>query len=125
MDDPKSIGKKLVDYCRNGLNLEAISTLYSPDIVSVEAMSNADFPAEMRGVHNVVEKNKKWYEMNDVHHASAEGSFPHHDKFAVIFHYETSMKEGPRKGERNKFQEIAVYTVKDGKIVREEFFYET
>ncbi len=124
MDDAKTIGHKLVRYCRDGLNLEAISTLYSPDIVSVEAVSNPDFPGEMRGIDNVVQKNKKWYELNEVHHASAEGPFPHHDKFAVIFHYETSAKEGPRKGQRSKFQEVAVYTVKDGKIVREEFFYD-
>ena len=33
MDDAKAIGHKLVHFCRNGLNLEAISTLYGPDIV--------------------------------------------------------------------------------------------
>ena len=43
----------------------------------------------------------------------------------MIFHYETTAREGPRKGMRAEFQEIAVYTVKDGKIVREEFFYVT
>lgn len=28
------------------------------------------------------------------------------------------------KGKRMKLHEVAVYTVKDGKIVREEFFYD-
>lgn len=124
MSDARSIGKKLVEYCRNGLNLEAISTLYSRDIVSVEAASTPDFPGEIRGIDNVVAKNKKWYDMNEVHHAAADGPFPHGDKFAVIFRYETTAKEGPRKGQRSKFEEVAVYTVKDGKIVREEFFYD-
>ena len=124
MDDAKTIGHKLVEYCRNGLNLEAISTLYSPDIVSVEAMGTPDYPAEMRGIDAVVGKNKQWYAANEIHHASAEGPFPHHDRFAVIFHYETTAKEGPRKGQRSKFEEVAVYTVKNGKIVREEFYYD-
>ncbi len=124
MDDAKTVGHKLVEFCRNGLNLEAISSLYSPEIVSVEAMATPDFPGEIRGIDQVLDKNKKWYDMNEIHHASAEGPFPHRDKFAVVFHYETSAKDGPRKGQRMKFDEVAVYTVKDGKIVREEFFYD-
>lgn len=124
MDDVKAVGKKLVEYCRNGLNIDAISSLYSPDIVSVEAIGNEMVPQEIRGLEKVVEKNKWWYASNDVHHASAEGPFPHKDRFAVVFHYETSMKEGPRKGQRMKFDEVAIYTVKNGKIVREEFFYD-
>ena len=124
MDDTKTVGHKLVEYCRNGLNLEAISSLYSTDIVSVEAVGSDEMPAEVRGIDQVVAKNKWWYENNEVHHSSAEGPFPHHDKFAVIFHYETEVKSGPRQGQRVKFDEVAVYTVKDGKIVREEFYYD-
>ena len=124
MSDTRAVGKKLVDYCRDGLNLDAISSLYSPDIVSVEAVGTEMVPAETRGIENVVEKNKWWFSMNEIHHASAEGPFPHQDRFAVVYHYETSAKEGPRKGQRVKFDEVAVYTVKNGKIVREEFFYD-
>lgn len=120
------VGRKLVEYCRNGLNLEAISSLYSDDIVSVEAMESptGDVPAEIRGIDKVVAKNKWWYDNNEIHHAEAEGPFPHRDRFAVIFEYETTAKAGPRQGQRSRFQEVAVYTVKDGKIVREEFFYD-
>jgi ketosteroid isomerase-like protein len=124
MSDARTIGTKLVEYCRNGLNLDAIASLYSPDIVSVEAVSSEMIPGETRGIDNVVEKNKLWFSANEVHHASAEGPFPHRDRFAVVFHYETSAKEGARKGHRVKFDEVAVYTVKDGRIVREEFFYD-
>ena len=122
--DTKEVGKKLVEYCRNGLNLDAISSLYSNDIVSVEAGDNPGFPLEVRGVDKVVEKNKRWYEMHEVHHATAEGPFPNKDRFAVIFHYETTPRSGPMAGKRMEFDEIALFTVKDGKIVREEFFYE-
>lgn len=124
MDDTQAIGKKLVEYCRNGLNLDAISSLYSPDIVSVEAVGSDEMPAEVRGIDKVVEKNKWWYDNHEIHHASAEGPFPHRDRFAVIFHYEATVKKGPRKEQRIKFEEVALYTVKGGKIVREEFFYD-
>lgn len=122
--DSKQVGQKLVEFCRDGLNLDAISSLYSPDIVSVEAMDGGPVPAEVQGIEKVVEKNKWWYENHDIHHASAEGPFPHRDRFAVIFHYETTPKSGPMKDKRMKFDEVALYTVKDGKIVREEFFYD-
>ena len=121
--DAKQVGMKLVEFCRNGLNLEAISSLYSPDIVSVEAMGAAEMPAEQHGIDKVA-KNKWWYENHEIHHARAEGPFPHQDRFAVIFDYEVTPKSGPFTGKRNRFQEVALYTVKDGKIVREEFFYD-
>jgi hypothetical protein len=123
-DDAAAIGKKLVEFCRNGLNLEAISSLYSPDIVSVEPMGGPDMPPETRGVQGVVAKNKWWYDNHEIHHAAAEGPFPHGDRFAVIFHYEITPKAGPRSGQRAKFSEVALYAVKGGKIIREEFFYD-
>ena len=124
MADTKAVGEKLVEFCRKGLNLDAISSLYAKDIVSVEAMGNDEMPAEMHGIDKVVAKNKWWYDNNEIHHASAEGPFPNKDRFAVIFHYETTAKAGPRKGKRGRFQEVAIYTVTNGKIVREEFFYD-
>ena len=38
--DTKQIGTKLVELCRSGKNLDAISALYSRDVVSVEAAAN-------------------------------------------------------------------------------------
>jgi hypothetical protein len=104
----KEVGQKLVEFCRNGLNLDAISSLYSKDIVSVEAMGGGDMPQEVRGIDKVVEKNKWWYDNNEIHHASAEGPFPHKDRFAVVFHYETTGKRSPMKGKLMKFDEDAI-----------------
>lgn len=123
MDDTKTVGHKLVEFCRKGMNLDAISSLYDKDIVSVEAVE-AEMPREMHGIDKVVAKNKWWYENNEIHHGTADGPFPNRDRFAVIFHYETTAKAGPRKGQRMKFDEVGLYTVKNGKIVREEFFYD-
>ena len=32
-------------------------------------------------------------------------------------------KEGPMKGHRMQFEEAGLYTVRDGKVAQEEFFY--
>ena len=122
--DTNEVGKKLVDYCKRGENLKAIEELYSKDIVSVEAMGTPETPAEMRGIDQVRGKNQWWLDNNEIHSASAEGPFPHKDRFAVKYQYEVTPKQGPMAGQRMNMDEVALYTVKDGKIVREEFFYD-
>lgn len=122
--DTKEIGKKLVELCRKGKNLDAVNTLYSPDVVSVEAQGDATMPAELHGIDKIRGKNQWWVENHEVHSASVEGPFPHEDRFATLFHYDITPKTGPMKGKRMKMDEVAIYTVKGGKIVREEFFYD-
>ena len=121
--DTKQVGEKLVELCRQGKNLEAVDTLYSPDIVSVEAMGNEEMPAEMRGIEAVRGKNQWWLDNHEVHSAAAEGPYPNNDRFAVRYNYDVTAKAGPMAGQRMKMDEVALYTVKDGKIVREEFYY--
>ena len=114
------VGKQLVELCKQGENLQAIKTLYSPDVVSVEAASMPNMPAEMKGMDAILGKNTWWVENHEIHSAKCEGPFPHGDKFIVRFNYDVTNKPS---GKRMQMDEAALYTVKDGKIVREEFFY--
>ena len=123
MANVKEIGEKLVGLCREGRNMEALETLSSPDIVSVEAMGNPQMPAVMEGMKAVKGKGEWWEANHEIHRAEAKGPFPNGDRFAVIFNYEVTPKQGPMAGQRMAMEEVALYTVKDGKIVREEFFY--
>lgn len=119
--DTKAVAEKLVEYCRAGRNADAIKELYSDDIVSVEARGDETMPAEMRGIDAIRGKNQWWSENHEVHGAEIEGPmFNGDDKFAVIFDYDITVKQS---GERTKMREVARYTVKDGKIVHEEFYY--
>ena len=121
--DTKQVGEKLVSLCSKGKNMEAVESLYGKDVVSVEAMASPEMPAEMRGFDKVKGKNQWWYENHEVHSAKVEGPFPHNDRFAVKFHWDATPKSGPQKGKRFQMDEVGIYTVKNGKIVREEFFY--
>ncbi len=123
--DTKQVGEKLVSLCSKGKNMEAVESLYSKDIVSVEAMGSPEMPAELRGIDKIKGKNQWWYDNNEVHSAKVEGPFPNNDRFAVKFHWDVTPKAGPRKGKRMQMDEVGIYTVKNGKIVREEFFYST
>jgi ketosteroid isomerase-like protein len=118
----KEIGERLVDLVKQGKNLDAVYELYGKDIASIEA---ADSPTGQgrvsKGVEAVEGKNKWWAENHEVHGASVKGPYPHgEDRFAVIYSYDVTFKPS---GQRFEMEEVAVYTVADGKIVQEEFFY--
>lgn len=114
------VGKKLVEMCQSGQNMQAIEQLYSPDVVSVEAQSMPNMPAEMRGIQAVIGKGKWWNENHVVHSSTCKGPFPNGDRFACVFTFDVTNKPS---NQRFQMEEVALYTVKDGKIVREEFFY--
>ncbi len=114
------VGQRLVALCREGKNDEAMKELYSPDVVSVEAGAPPGMSAETRGIDAVVAKGAWWSENHTIHSAKVEGPFPHGDRFIVRFTYDITIKQANR---RVTMDEAALFTVQNGKIVREEFFY--
>lgn len=118
----QEIGAQLVALCSQGQNLEAINTLYADNAVSVEAMECPEegFDRVMEGIDAIRAKNEWWLENNEVHSGECIGPFPNDDRFAVLFKYDTTCK---KTNQRMQMEEVALYTVADGKIVREEFFY--
>ena len=56
----------------------------------------------------------------DVPFGSVAGPWPHDDRFIVTYRYDVTNKPS---GRRFMMEEAALYTVRDGKIAREEFFY--
>jgi ketosteroid isomerase-like protein len=126
MSDTLTVGKKLVELCREGKIHEAMDTLYSHHIVSVEAAAGGPaMPQRMEGMEAIKGKATWWETNHEVHKAEVEGPFPHGDRFVVRFKYDVTAKSGPMAGKRFTMDEAALYTVKDGKITHEEFFYTT
>jgi ketosteroid isomerase-like protein len=121
--DSMKVGKELADLCRQGKSKEAIDTLYSPDIVSIEAETHGTIPARVEGIAAVRGKNEWWEKNHEVHGAEVDGPWPHGDRFIVRFMFDVTSKSGPMAGQRMKLDETALYTVADGKVVQEEFFY--
>lgn len=116
------IAKKYVELCREQKNHVILETLFSPDIVSVEAAAMPGQPAESRGIKAVMEKSKQWQSNHEVHGAKVEGPWPNGDRFVVRFSYDVTNKPS---GKRIQMEEAGLFTVDQGKIVREEFFYST
>ena len=114
----EEVATKLVEYCRNGKWLNAIDDLYSKDIVSVEARAMEGMPAEMRGIDQVRGKTEWWDKSMEVHSAKATGPFVACDTFVVQFDVDVTDKATKK---RMQMSEVGIYTVKDGKVAREEF----
>jgi len=117
------IGKKLVELCKQGKNDEAMNTLYSPNIVAIEAGAPAGQSPRVDGIAAVKGKADWWFKNHEIHGAKVEGPWPHGDRFIVRFTYDITPKTGPMTGKRFTMEEAALFTVKDGKITQEEFFY--
>ena len=116
------IGKELVDFCQEGQGVDAVDALYDEKIVSIEAQGSDAIPARMEGIDAIRGKNQWWYDNHEIHDSMAAGPFCGHrdDQFAVCFEMDVTLKE---TGLRSKLVEVALYTVKHGKIVQEEFLY--
>jgi ketosteroid isomerase-like protein len=124
MNPTMQVATRLVELCRQGKSMEAINTLYSPNIVAIEATPMPQFPQRMEGIAAIRRKAEWWEANHDVHSAQADGPWPHGDRFIVRFHYDVTAKAGPMAGKRMNLDEAGLYTVRDGKIVQEEFFYD-
>ncbi|MDX1647061.1 MAG: SnoaL-like domain-containing protein [Longimicrobiales bacterium] len=119
----REVARKLVELCREGRNRDAVEELYSESVVSVEAATPPGEDRAVEGMDAVLRKNDWWTENHEVHASSVEGPFFHgDDKFAAIFEFDATYKPDDL---RTEMHEVAVYTVQNGKVVREEFFYDT
>ena len=115
-----TIGQELVGLCRQGKNGDAIERFYSKNIVSVEPVGSEAMPAATTGIEAARGKHHWWTENMTVHSAEVKGPFLADDQFAGYYNYDTTFKP---TGKRSTMKEMALYTVKDGEIVREEFYY--
>ncbi|MEI9954286.1 MAG: nuclear transport factor 2 family protein [Pseudomonadota bacterium] len=116
------IAKKYFDLCQAHQNHAALETLFSSDAVSVEAAAMAGQPTEAKGLKAIAEKGKQWLENHEVHGSKLEGPWPNGNRFVVRFSYDVTNKPS---GHRFQMEEAGLFTVENGKIVREEFFYST
>ncbi len=111
------IANDLVALCREGKNVEAMKKHYAADIVSIEVNEPM---REVRTLDGVLAKGQWWVDNHEVHDQKLEGPWPNGDQFTVRHTYTITPKA---TGKKMVMDEIALYTVKGGKIVEEKFFY--
>lgn len=112
----QSVATQFVDLCNQGKNFEVMRTLYAPDIVSVEGDGS-----ETVGQQPVIRKSEQWVSDKSFDGQTIRGPFFNGpDQFAIFFVHKVTPKA---TGKQITLEEVGVYTVKNDKIIREQFFF--
>ncbi len=114
----EEIANNLVTWCNQGEWQRCYQELYSPKIVSIEPEGTPNNVSN--GMEEVAKKGEWWQETFEVHSSKAGNPVVADNWFSVKFEMDTTHKPS---GQRSQSSEIGVYQVEDGKIVREQFFY--
>ncbi len=118
----KSVAQDYVAMVKKGQFMELLGKLYHEDAESVEAAPGPDGSRVAKGLGALRAKSQAFDSQHKVHSQELHGPWPHGDnKFAVHMVFDMSHIES---GHRWTTDEIIVLTVEEGKIVKEEFFYE-
>ncbi|MGB3592160.1 MAG: nuclear transport factor 2 family protein [Nonlabens sp.] len=115
----EEIANKLVEYCRTNQEEKAYKELYSSEITSIEMEEPMK---EVHGMEGIQKKASWWQENFEVHDGEVFEPLVADDHFVVKFWMDTTHKPS---GQRSQMNELGVYQVKDGKIWKEQFFYNT
>ncbi len=116
--DIKEIAADCVAMAKAG-QLDAIGEKYwAEDVVSIEAMAGP--MQRVEGIAAVRGKGEWWNGAHEVHSVETYGPYVNGDQFGVRWVMDVTQKES---GQRFPMDELALFTLKDGKIVEERFFY--
>lgn len=116
----QEIADRLVELWRKGDFESCYTELYAPNAKSIEP-EGAPFQKETQGMKAFKEKGEKWQKtIEEFHGSKVSDPIVAGNHFSLTSSLDATFKEGGRR----KFDEVCVYEVKDGKIVKEQFFYE-
>ncbi|WP_300600718.1 SnoaL-like domain-containing protein [Niabella sp.] len=110
---------RLAEFCRNEQFSQAQKELYAEDAVSIEPVEIPGFEKETRGLRALMEKDKKFSAMVEARYGTTVSEpLIAGNAFSFVLTMDLKMKGGSRE----QLQELCVYTVRDGKIISEQFF---
>lgn len=115
----QEIADKLVAYCRAGDYDGAYAELFSDEIISIEPEGSPG--GTVQGKAALMEKGKKWAEMMETFIWGFCDDPIVADRFFAVRMWFEAIYKG--ETEAKKEEELALYEVKDGKVIKEQFFY--
>ena len=114
----QEVADRLVGLCRQGQFSQAIQELYSQNIVSLEP--EGDPAPRLEGLEAVIAKGQKFYEgVEEFHGNEVSDPVVAENFFSCTMKMDVTFKGMPRM----TIEEVCVYEVNDGKIVKEQFFF--
>ncbi|MBL6454821.1 nuclear transport factor 2 family protein [Belnapia sp. T6] len=114
--DTQAVAAEFAALCKAGKFEEAGERFWAEDVVSIEPMQGE--MAELRGKAAVRGKGEWWYANHVIHGTETHGPYVNGNQFALRFHIDVTQKAS---GQRMQMEEVALYTVRDGKVAEERF----
>jgi hypothetical protein len=115
----QDVANRLAQLFKEGKWMEAQNELFSQDAVSIEP-AHAQGLQTVEGLDNIIKKGQQWSETVEEMHGGWSGEpIVGGNCIAIAMGMDVTVKGMGR----SKMEEICVYEVKDGKIVKEQFFY--
>jgi ketosteroid isomerase-like protein len=118
----QAVAEEFCAMLEQGQHFEAMQRFYADDVRHVEAMS-MEGPTVTEGKAAVMEGMGKFMESIEVHGGGIGKPYPNGDQFIVEMWMDCTFKDGPMAGQRYDMREMALYTLKDGKVSEARFFY--
>ncbi len=121
MEDLVKLGRSFVQAMQDRLGIAHVDEIYAEHAESIEAVVPPGRDVRIaKGRGAIKAKREDWVATHDLHKLDADGPYVHPpNRFAVRFEAEVTQKAS---GRQMTLREIAIYTVEDNKITREEFF---
>ncbi len=116
---PLEVAQTVTGLLRSGATAEVEDKFLASGIESVEGVGVS---MAFRGKKAVLAKYRGWEADHEIHSMNVDGPWVGATGFALRYALDATQKS---TGQRQQMEEIAVYTVKNGKIVREEFHFRT
>ena len=118
--DIAEIASRLIEFCRRGDFVGAQKALFAQDAVSIEPEGSAHGKIT-KGLTAIVKKSEAFSKAFEVHRTTVSEPVTAGKCFACSMTFDVTERSS---GEQMPLSEICVYEVRDGKVVREQFFYE-
>ena len=118
----QEVANRYMELEKQGEWMKIHDELYSADVVSIEPEHAAamGMQTETKGLDAIKAKGEAWNAgIEEVHGGYCSEPVIGGDYFSVSMGMDATLKGG----QRMKMDEIAVFKVKDGKIVSEQFFF--
>lgn len=113
----QEIADRLHELCKNGKFEQARQELYSPQAESIEG-EQAPEPRRIQGIEQINQKNEQFQnDVEQMHNVNVTKPIVQGNLISMGLGMDVTMKN---RG-RTNMEEMCVYQVKDGKIVKEQF----
>jgi hypothetical protein len=111
------IAHRLLELCQSCHYEQAQEELYSEDAVCIEPIGAP--MQSVKGLEEIKKKGRAFMNMvEEIHSSTVTGPVVIGNHFAIGFNLDVTLKGAGRQ----RMEELGVYEVKDGKVIKEQFF---